>query len=258
MVKEYLRMMTQNCSILIPARMESSRLPGKPLKLIEGIPMIVHVAKRASLYEHASQVIVCTDSAEIILECEKYVVDVINTSNRHRNGTTRIAEAARILNLPADHIIIDVQGDEPLVRPEYIESVHQFLLNTKYGCCVPFQFLEEFNNKNRVKVISTGDRVLYLTRSDAPTYFSTPFGGYKKHLSIVGFRHETLQNYVSLPVGELEAIEHIELLRLIEHQVQVGTFEMNGASIAVDTPEDLELVRRIMEKDDIFKYEMGI
>ena len=242
----------EKCTVLIPARMESSRLPGKPLKKIQGIPMIVHVAKRSALYSHAKNVIVCTDSAEIILECDKYGVNSFNTKNNHKNGTSRIAEAAILLGLDNNDIIIDVQGDEPLVRPEYIQYVHEFMMATSYGCCVPFQLSEESQNPNRVKIVSSGDRIIYFTRSDAPNYFAKPFEGFKKHLSIVGFRQDTLQSYQSIPVGKLEEIEQIELFRFIENNVPVGTFEMSGSSMSVDTPKDLEIVSRAMEQDQIY------
>lgn len=241
------------CTILIPARMESSRLPGKPLIKISNLPMIVHVAKRCALYKNASDVVVCTDSADIIYECEKYGIDVVNTTYHHKNGTTRIAEAASILGLDDDSIVIDVQGDEPLVDPEYIDQVHSFIRSSNLGCCVPFQKFEETHNKNRVKIVSSGERVIYFTRSDAPTYFSKPFAGYKKHLSVIGFRHQTLQAYAALPIGELEAMEQIELFRLIENGIAIGTFEMSGSSTSVDTPADLELVKRAILDDRIYQ-----
>ena len=242
----------EKCTVLIPARMESSRLPGKPIIKIHGVPMIVHVAKRCELYANARDVIVCTDSAAIIIECEKYGVKCFNTRNSHRNGTSRIAEVASKLDINKNEIIIDVQGDEPLVTPSYVQKVHEFMMTSSHGCCVPYQISEEFNNPNRVKIVSSGDKIIYFTRSDAPHYFSTPFEGFKKHLSIIGFTKETLQNYTSLPIGDLERIEQIELFRLIENNVSIGTFKMKGNSTSVDTQKDLEHVVRTMEHDEIY------
>lgn len=242
----------EKCTVLIPARMESSRLPEKPMIKIHGVPMIVHVAKRCELYANAQNVIVCTDSAEIILECDKYGVKSLNTRNDHKNGTSRIAEAARELNMDDNEIIIDVQGDEPLVTPGYIQSVHEFMIKTPYDCCVPYQASEEFNNPNRVKIVSSGNRIIYFTRSDAPYYFSTPFKGFKKHLSIVGFRQKALRDYTDLPLGDLEETEQIELFRFIENNISVGTFQMYGNSTSVDTQKDLELVIRAMAHDRIY------
>ena len=107
-------MINEKCIVLIPARMESSRLPGKALKEIGGIPMVVHVAIRSSQCPTTDRTIVCTDSADIIFECEKYGIEACNTKGNHLNGTERIAEAAILLNLPYDQIVIYVQGDEPL------------------------------------------------------------------------------------------------------------------------------------------------
>ena len=238
---------------LIPARMNSSRLPGKALKKISGIEMIVHVAKRCALLENLDQVIVCTDSIQILRVCENYGIDVCLTSSAHENGTERIAEAANILELSNDDIIIDVQGDEPFVRPEYIEQVAKFLCNTEYDCVIPHQSSDCYGNVNRVKMVTNGDRVIYLSRSDVPYYFGALKAPLKKHLSIIGFRLSGLNKFVASSSTPLENIERIELMRLIEIGVPVGTFLQTGLSLSVDTIEDYELACRMMARDDLFK-----
>lgn len=245
--------MTRHVVALIPARMESSRLPGKPLKKISGIPMIVHVAKRSMLADSVDKVVVCTDSVDILFACEAYGIEVCMTKSSHQNGTERIAEAAEVMGLTDDDIIIDVQGDEPFVKPEYIQQVADFVAETDYGCVVPHQMIDEYGNLNRVKLVSHGDRILYFSRSDVPCYFGQVQQPMKKHLSIIGFRLAALRRFVSSEPTPLENIERIELMRLIELGEPIGTFHQDGVSLSVDTPEDYELACRMMERDPLFR-----
>ncbi len=245
-------MPNEKCIVLIPARMESSRLDGKPMKKIAGIPMIIHVAVRSSQCPIVKRTIVCTDSAAIIYECEKYGIEVCNTRNNHLNGTDRIAEAAMLLNLPNNEIIVDVQGDEPFVSIDYISEVANKVTHSHYGCIVPYQEFEESNNPNRVKIVSSSDRIIYFSRSDVPNYFGQVSYPMKKHLSIIGFRSDVLKKYYSLFPTELEKIERIELFRLIENNIDIGTFKMDGQSMSVDTEEDYQKACRMIETDDYF------
>jgi len=238
---------------LIPARMDGSRLPGKALKKISGIEMIVHVAKRCELLKSLDKVVVCTDSTQILEVCQKYDIDVCLTSSSHINGTERIAQAAEIMKLSQDDIIVDVQGDEVFVRPEYIEQVISFLRNTNYDCVIPHQYSEDYDNVNRVKMVVYGDRIIYLSRSDIPCFFGNLKAPLKKHLSIIGFRLSGLLKFVSSAPTPLEDIERIELMRLIELGVPVGTFFQDGISLSVDTKDDYELACRMMDRDKIFK-----
>lgn len=242
----------EKCIVLIPARMESSRLPGKALKEIGGIPMIVHVAIRSSQCSIADRTIVCTDSADIIFECEKYGIEACNTRVDNLNGTERIAEAAILLGLSDDQIVIDVQGDEPFVSPEYISNVANFVSQSNYDCVVPYQDFEEPGNTNRVKIVSSSDRIIYFSRSDVPNYFGQMSGPMKKHLSIIGFRVGALKKYIASLPTELEKLEKIELFRLIENKISIGTFKMNGQSISVDTEEDYHKACRMIETDNYF------
>lgn len=239
--------------VLIPARMDSSRLAGKPLKKIAHVEMIVHVAKRCALFESVDRVVVCTDSMQILEVCESYNIDVCLTSSSHENGTERIAEAAKIMKLSQDDIIVDVQGDEPFVRPEYIEQVVGFLRNTDYECVIPHQDSVDYKNVNRVKLVAHGDRVIYLSRSDIPCSFGVEKTPLKKHLSIIGFRLSGLLKFVESNSTPLENVERIELMRLIELGVPVGTFFQDGLSLSVDTVEDYELACRMMARDDLYK-----
>lgn len=237
---------------LIPARMESSRLPGKPLLDICGLPMIVHVARRTMLSDRVDQVVVCTDSAEILLACEKHGIDVCLTRASHVNGTERIAEASEALGLTETDIIIDVQGDEPFARPDYIEQVADFVAATQYRCVVPYQLMDDYDNVNRVKIVASGDRVIYFSRSDIPCHFGALRQPLKKHLSVIGFRLPALRAFAAAKPTPLEDIERIELMRLIELGEPIGTFPQEGSSLSVDTPEDYRLACRMMERDHLF------
>jgi 3-deoxy-manno-octulosonate cytidylyltransferase (CMP-KDO synthetase) len=238
--------------VLIPARMESSRLPGKPMKCIGGLPMIVMIAKRVMEAENVTAV-VCTDSAEIIYACSRHSILVCNTCDKHKNGTERIAEAANIMSISEDDIIIDVQGDEPFVTPSQIHAVRDFISKSTYKCVVPFQLMNEYQNLNRVKIVNNNSDVIYFSRADVPVIFSDVPRPLKKHLSIIGFKKSALEYFLNSPPTNLEILEQIELMRLIENKVSIGTFELPGLSLSVDTQEDYEKARRMMKNDDLYQ-----
>lgn len=244
--------MSETAVVLIPARMESTRLPNKPLMKICDIPMVVHVAKRSQMASNVDQVIVCTDSSEVVFECERYGIEVCLTKSSHVNGTERIAEAAEILDVSSNRIIIDVQGDEPFVKPEYIEEVLSFMSMNDFGCVVPHQLMDERGNLNRVKMVTAGNRVLYFSRLDIPCNFADITKPMKKHLSIIGFRKNVLEMFADSPMTLLETSERIELMRLLELGSPIGTFLQSGQSLSVDTPEDYQLACRMMERDETF------
>ena len=243
----------QNSIIMIPARLESSRLPGKALLNICNVPMIVHVALRCKRSALVSRVIVCTDSVEICRRCNAFGIEVCLTRQDSVNGTERIADACERLQLESSDLIIDVQGDEPLVDPNFIDQVISFHGKHQFDCTVPHILMNELDNENRVKLIASGSRVLYMTRADSPVYFGGIQKHLKKHLSVIAFEVGCLSAYASLTVGELEAAERIELLRLIEHGWSVGTFEVSGETLAVDTRADYEKVCRMMERDPLYQ-----
>lgn len=239
--------------ILIPARLESSRLPKKALKKILDLPIIIHVALRAQLCKDVDKVIVCTDSPEICWECEKYNIEVCITKSEHNNGTERIAEAVNIINLKNNDLIVDLQGDEVFAKPKNIEKVFAEIQKSKFDCIVPYQKLYEINNPNRVKIIETNKKILYMTRADSPFFFGKEKQSLKKHLSIIGFKGKLLKNFSKLKQKNLEKTEKIELLRLLENDIPVGTFQMEGSSLAVDTLDDYQKSIRMMSDDIIYK-----
>lgn len=239
--------------ILIPARLESSRLPRKLLKKILDLPIIIHVALRAKLCKNIENVIVCTDSPEICWECEKYNIKVCVTKSEHKNGTERISEAVKYINLASNDLIVDLQGDEVFVKPNDIEKVFTEIKKSKYDCVVPYQKLYELNNPNRVKIIESDKKILCMTRADSPFFFGKEKQSLKKHLSIIGFKGDLLNKFSKLKSKNLEKIEKIELLRLLENNISIGTFQMKGNSLAVDTLDDYQKSIRMMNDDPVYK-----
>lgn len=225
--------------IMIPSRIGSSRVPGKALSLIGGKPMIRHVVERSKMT--GLPVTVCTDS-ELIKDAVADIAEVIITDPNIENGTARISEACKYLNL--SEAIIDVQGDDPFVDPETIIDIAEKMSSHKYGCFVPYSIskdpVADAGKKSLVKILTNykGDKVLYMSRHQ--NYFA----GFqvKKHSSVIGFINFTLQQFRLLNRTEMEISESIELMRLIEHGHPCYTWEMAGKpGISVDTPEDLVL-----------------
>lgn len=239
--------------VLIPARLESSRLAKKALKKILDLSMVVHVALRAKLSKEASKVIVCTDSPEICWDCERYNIDVCMTRSDHNNGTERLSEAVNILNIKDNDLVVDLQGDEVFANPDDIDRVFYEIKKSKFRCVIPHQELHESNNPNRVKIIESNNKILYLTRADSPFFFGVDKKPLKKHLSIIGFKGELIKNFNSLDTHILEMTEKVELLRLLENGIDIGTFYLDGNYLAVDTIEDYEKSIRMMREDTIYE-----
>lgn len=238
---------------LIPARLESSRLPQKALKMLHGLPMIIHVAKRSELAGNVDEVIVCTDSAKIMQACFKYGVKVCVTSGSCQNGTERILAAKKILGISDNDFIIDIQGDEPLIDPKSVDQVADYVtkVTDEDIIALPHMTLCPADNKNVVKIVASGNRVVYLTRADAPYPFNKDVQ-LKKHLSVIGFSGKSLEMFGRLPVGELEMIEGVELLRAIEGGINIQTFPIDADSFSVDVVEDFERAERALRACPIF------
>lgn len=239
---------------LIPSRLESSRLPEKALLDIAGTPMIIHVAKRAMLAASLDEVIVCTDSPRIADICLNSKILCMLTKSKHINGTERIAEAANYLSLNDDDIIVDIQGDEPLLMPEMVDNVVNFIVASGDDIVVPYLLMSSGDSPNRVKIVESFGRVHYMSRAPVPYSFleATKF---KKHLSIIAFRGGALYSFAKFPQSPLEKIEGIELLRALEIGLKIGTYEEFGEALAVDTHDDYLQVSRLMLRDVLFgKY----
>ena len=232
--------------ILIPSRLNSKRLKNKPLLEIDGCPLVVHTYKRAEMSKICSKIYVCTDSKEIKRKCEEFSTKIIMTSNKHINGTERIAEAARKLKLKDNDIIVDVQGDEPLIDPKQIDNTIKFFKKNKFEIVLPNIMMKKGSSKNIVKLVfDQNNRVRWMSRSEIPFYFKSKKRIFYKHLSIIAFTKKSLMKYAKLKPSKNEKIESIELLRALENDIKIGTFTIKSDTFSVDILEDYFKADRI-------------
>lgn len=235
---------------MIPARLQSKRLPDKALVDILGLPMIVHTCKRAAMAKQLDEVCLATDSDKIREVAQAHGIKVIMTSPNHACGSDRIAEA--IQNVPCD-IVVNIQGDEPLVYPDHIDAIVQSLKETSDAKCA--LGVTDYYNKNSPSdikaVLDLQGNVLYCSRSDLPSDVYSPVEKLAKLCFLVAFRKSFLLQYAAWPPTPLERIEYNEYLRILEHGEKIRAVKIDGAKISVDTVEDLEIVRRLMEEDEL-------
>lgn len=237
-------MESQKVIIVIPARYESSRFPGKPLALIAGESMISRVWKRCCQALSASQVYVATDNERIRAHCEDLGIQVVMTSSNCLTGTDRVYEVSQ--KIKAD-IYINVQGDEPLIEPDDIQTViekaKQNPSNIINAMC-PIQSESDFYSSSVPKVVARPDgRLLYMSRANIPTDKKLNFVSAKKQVCIYAFNQQSLVDFASVDSKTpLEQIEDIEILRFLELGYEVNMVDVSSASIAVDFPEDVERV----------------
>ena len=236
----------------IPSRLESTRIHQKPLIKIDGLPLVIHTMKRAMLSKKLNDLYVCTNSKIIGDLVSAYGGKYILTSSKNRNGTERIAEAAKKINFS---YAIDIQGDEPLVMPHEIDSVIDFhLKNKNFDIVVPYLNKKYLQNPSEVKIISNSKgKILYFTRALSPYKFKKQNLYLKKHLSIISFKKKSLFKFQKLRPSTLEKIEGIELMRALENDFKIGTFKLKGNSVAVDEKKDIKKVLQLMSKDKIRK-----
>tara|TARA_B110000240_G_C13439494_1_gene427391 strand:+ start:36 stop:800 length:765 start_codon:yes stop_codon:yes gene_type:complete len=239
---------------LIPVRLNSSRLKQKCLLLIKKIPLIIHTYRRAKLSRKLDELIICCDDKIILEVAKKFNAKAILTSKKHKNGTERINEAYLKIKKKYD-LIVDIQGDEPLINPSQIDQVIDFhLKNQDAEIILPSLKLKKISSYNVVKVVSDyNQNVLYLSRSKVPHSFGKKADYYLKHLSIISFKPQALKKFSLYPQTRLEKIEGVELLRAIEMGLKVKTTIIKGNSFSVDINEDFIKAKRFMEKDKLFK-----
>ena len=240
--------------ILIPSRLNSKRLKNKPLLEIDGCPLVVHTYKRAEMSKICSKIYVCTDSKEIKRKCEEFSTKIIMTSNKHINCTERIAEAARKLKLKDNDIIVDVQGDEPLIDPKQIDNTIKFFKKNKFEIVLPNIMMKKGSSKNIVKLVfDQNNRVRWMSRSEIPFYFKSKKRIFYKHLSIIAFTKKSLMKYAKLKPSKNEKIESIELLRALENDIKIGTFTIKSDTFSVDILEDYFKAQKYFKTDRIKK-----
>ena len=239
---------------LIPTRLGSSRLPSKPLLEINGMPLVIHTYKRALLSKKLDQVIICCDDKKIMNAAKKYNAKCILTSSHHNNGTERIAEAVISLKKKYD-LIVDIQGDEPLISPYHIDEVVQFHSNNlDSDIILPTLRIKVADNNNIIKVVTNKKKeVMYLSRAKIPLEFKNKSSYYKKHLSIVSFKYKSLIKFSLSKKTTLEKIEDIELLRALELGLKIKSIELKGDSFSVDVKEDYVRAKEKFKTDKFFK-----
>ncbi len=239
---------------LIPTRLNSRRLPAKSLLPINNIPLIIHVYRRTKLAKKIDDVAICCDDKKIFKEAKKYGAKAIMTSRHHVNGTERICEAYKKFKTNYD-LVVDIQGDEPLISPNHINKVVEFhLRNMSSDIILPNIKIPSSNNTNIVKVVSNkNDEVLYLSRSNIPHEFKLKSKIIKKHLSIISFKPEALLKFSKSSKSDLENIEDIELLRALDIGLKIKTISLKGDSFSVDVFEDYTKAQSKMAKDKYFK-----
>ena len=246
--------------VVIPARWASTRLPGKPLAVIGDRPMIAHVWERART-SHAAEVIVASDDDRVLEAADAIGADTQRTSPEHPSGTDRIAEVAALRDWPDDCVVVNVQGDEPLIPPEVIDQVAANLMeNPDAGMATlaePLLDRRRVFDPNVVKVVTRADGfALYFSRAPLPwdrQAFATgaeepPLGGaWRRHLGIYAYRVGLLHRFVAWPPAPLEQIEMLEQLRVLHAGVGIHVADACAEVPAgVDTPDDLERVRALL------------
>ncbi|MDO7897984.1 3-deoxy-manno-octulosonate cytidylyltransferase [Pseudomonas citrulli] len=253
--------MTTAFTVVIPSRFASTRLPGKPLLSIAGKPMIQHVWEQACK-SSAQRVVVATDDARIVEACKGFGADVVLTREDHNSGTDRLAEVAVKLGLEPEAIVVNVQGDEPLIPPSVIDQVAANLAaHTEARMATlaePIDDVQALFNPNVVKVVSDlNGLALTFSRTTLPWAREAFAQGrdvmpegvpYRRHIGIYAYRAGFLQDFVAWGPCWLEDTEALEQLRALWHGVRIHVADaLVAPPTGVDTPEDLERVRRLLE-----------
>lgn len=257
---------TQNVIAVIPARLESTRLPRKLLLDLGGKPLILHTLEQARKAANVSRVIVATDSEEILRVIRESGNEAVLTGKNHQSGSDRIAEVAE--NLEENSIIVNVQGDEPLINHHAIEKAVEAILQDDSidiaTACEPILDFRDVLSSDVVKVVADkNDFALYFSRSPIPfpreavkKYGNLEkvlreekdlLSGFRKHTGLYVYRREFLLKYTKLAQTKLEKLEMLEQLRALENGAKIKVIEITGSSIGIDTQEDFERIKKVFE-----------
>ena len=248
-------------TVLIPARLSSTRLPNKPLADLGGAPMVVRVAQRAQLSQ-AQNVVVATDSQEVIDQCVRFGIQAVMTDSHHASGSDRLAEACTLLRLADDAVVINVQGDEPLIDVPLIDEVALLLAN-RADCAMstaahPIESLADYRNPNIVKVVLDAQQTaLYFSRAALPAARDHAGEAWwhqavlcnlpkpLRHVGIYAYRAGFLKTFPTLQPAPIEQLECLEQLRALWHGYKIAVhITERSPGIGVDTPEDLIAARQ--------------
>lgn len=235
-----------NCVAIIPARYASSRFPGKPLAEIAGKTMIQRVIEQAKKANHIQEIWVTTDNDQIQTHVESLNVKVQRTSASCQSGTERILELLPVIEKSAFDTIINIQGDEPFIHPETIETVLESIQKDGIStACITIKNAEEIEDPNRVKIaLNSAGQAMYFSRSAIP-YARNSFHAYKKHIGIYAFTISALKKIALLEPHPLELAESLEQLRWLANGIPIQVIETALESIGIDTPEDLENAKKL-------------
>lgn len=243
--------------IVIPARYSSTRLPGKPLLLLNGKPIFWHVVQRAlGAGVKLEDVVLATDNKIIEQKAKELNIPVVMTCESHVSGTDRVNEVANIVDWSDDTIVVNIQGDEPLVPSELIQSLITFTAQNNHfditTIVTPITTIEEFNNPNVVKAILGEHNIaLYFSRSTAPYHRDIPtdISLAKRHIGIYAYKRSSLRIFCQYPEAKIEAYEKLEQLRALANGLQIGALEtLSPPAHGIDTLDDYQSIKQIMEK----------
>ncbi len=239
-----------DCYGIIPTRFASTRFEGKPLALILGRPMFWHVYTRARRCNLLHQVVLATDDQRIQTAAQKMDVPVLMTSSRHTCGTERVLEAARILQVSPDAVVVNIQGDEPTLEPAMLDQLVQPFRSQDVQVTTLARKIKakEAVDADVVKVVlDRKGRALYFSRAPIPFPQDGKNNGYLAHIGIYAFRMRTLESFINLQHGVLEQKEKLEQLRLLEHGIPIHVVTTEYQTHGVDRPSDIEIVTKIMQ-----------
>jgi 3-deoxy-manno-octulosonate cytidylyltransferase (CMP-KDO synthetase) len=245
-------------TVLVPARLASTRLPRKPLADIAGLPMVVRVARQAQR-STAREVVVAADHEDIVRACTQHGVRALLTRADHATGSDRLAQACELLGLDGDDRVVNVQGDEPLIEPALIDACAA-LLAERADCVMstaahPIDRNDELDNPNVVKVVlDAAGRAMYFSRAPIPWWRDGRAAGQHlpqppalRHIGLYGYRAGFLRRFAKLAASPLEAIESLEQLRVLWHGERIAVHVTHARpGPGVDTPHDLERVRALL------------
>lgn len=237
-----------NILCVIPARYASTRLPGKPLSLIAGRPMIQHVYERAARAKLPREVLVATDHPAVFDAVARFGGKAVMTSPDHQTGTDRLAEVAGLY--PDADVIVNVQGDEPLIEPQLIDDLADLFVQDEdlvMATVMTPLGEDEYSDPNVVKVVTDSKGyALYFSRSQIPYHRSEPKLPVYQHIGIYAYRRDFLLNFAKLPQTPLEQTESLEQLRALENGYKIRVLTTNVKPVGVDTPEDLARINQLL------------
>jgi 3-deoxy-manno-octulosonate cytidylyltransferase (CMP-KDO synthetase) len=242
------------CYGIIPSRYASSRFPGKPLAEIHGMPMFWHVYQRASQCPELNAVALATDDLRIENAAKKLNIPVIMTRDDHPSGTDRVLEAAIKMDIPEDSVVVNIQGDEPAMQPQMISQLVAPFSNSATCVSTLARRIDyrTAENPDQVKVVlDQNGNAIYFSRSIVPYPREASTNYFLGHIGIYAFRLKILKEFVSLPVGTIEAVEKLEQLRLLENRIPIHVVETQLMSIGVDRPEDIAKVSSIIDVNSL-------